>query len=226
MFSRRILKDDLILIMKLTIEEVQKRFPDFEIELVHDIVKVAETKSYQKGEYIQRKGQYIRSILIIFDGLVKVLRENGNGNHFLMHYVGGGQAFPLTMIYGNRQEANEVSVVAFETTVLIAIPLQCMDKWMKDYKSWYQYVFDTFRERVKELLKTVDHLIFLNMDERLIFYLKRHSEMVQSKNVPLTRTEIAREFNSSREVITRLLNKLAAKGKIKMHRHSIEIIDL
>jgi CRP/FNR family transcriptional regulator len=215
----------LTLIMKLTIEEVQKRFPGFEIELVHDIIKVAEIKSCSKGEYILRKGHYIRSILLIFDGLVKVLRENGNGNHFFIHYVGSGQAFPLTMIYGDRQDVNEVTGIAFERTILIAIPLSCMDKWMKEYKSWYQYVFDTFRERVKELLKTVDNLVFLNMDERLMFYLRHNSEILQTKKVPLTRTEIAKEFNSSREVITRLLNKLAAKGKIKMHRHFIELIE-
>jgi CRP/FNR family transcriptional regulator, anaerobic regulatory protein len=212
--------------MKLTIEEVQKRFPGFEIELVRDMVKVAEIKSCEKGEYIQRKGHYIRSILIIFDGLVKVLRENNNGNHFFMHYVSRGQAFPLTMIYGDRQEASDVTAIAFEKTILIAIPLSCMDKWMKEYKSWYQYVFDTFRERVKELLKTLDNIVFLNMDERLVFYLKRNSEILQSKNLPITRTEIAKEFNSSREVITRLLNKLAAQSKIKMHRHFIEIVDL
>lgn len=216
----------LTLIMKLTIEEIQKRFPGFEAELVHDIVKVAEIKSCNKGEYIQRKGQYIRSILIIFEGLVKVLRENGNGNSFFMHYVRSGQAFPLTMIYGDRQEASEISAIAFEKTILLAIPLSCMDKWMKEYKSWYQYVFETFRERVKELLKTIDNIVFLNMDERLALYLKRHSEVLQSKNIPVTKTEIAKEFNSSREVITRLLNKLAGKGKLKMHRHYVEIIDL
>lgn len=212
--------------MKLTTEEIQKRFPSFEPELVQDIVKVAEVKVCNKGEYILRKGVYIRSILIIYDGLVKVLRVNGNGNFFFMHYVEGGEALPLTMIYGKRQEASEVSVMAFEKTTLLAIPLSCMDKWMMEYKSWYQFVFDTFRERVKELLKTIDNIVFLNMNERLIFYLKRHEEILQSKNIPLTRTEIAKEFHSSREVITRLLKQLANKGKIKMHRHYIEITNL
>jgi len=218
--------EGLTLIMKLTIEEVQNRFPGFEIELVRDMVKVAEIKSCQKDEYILRKGHYIRSMLIVYDGLAKVLRENNNGNHFFMHYVRSGQAFPLTMIYGDRQEASDVTAIAFEKTILMSIPLSCMEKWMKEYKSWYQFVFDTFRERVKELLKTVDNIVFLNMDERLVYYLKRNSEVLQSKNIPVTRTEIAKEFNSSREVITRLLNKLAEKGKIKMHRHFIEVIDL
>ena len=96
-----------------------------------------------------------------------------------------------------------------------------MDKWMVEYKSWYQFAFDSFRERVKELLKTIDKIVFLNMNERLVYYLKSHQEILQSKNIPLTRTEIAKEFHSSREVITRLLKQLATKGKIKMHRSSL-----
>jgi len=212
--------------MKLTIEEVQKRFPGFEIELVQDFVKVAEIKSCNKGEYILRSGQYIRSILIVFDGLVKVLRESSNGNSFFMHYVKSGHGFALTMIYGDRQEPSEVTAIAFEKTILIAIPLTCMEKWMKEYKSWYQYVFETFRERVREFLKTIDNNVFLNMDERLVYYLNYHAEILETKTIPITRTEIAKEFNSSREVITRVLNKLADKGKLKMHRHFIELLDL
>jgi len=53
-----------------------------------------------------------------------------------------------------------------------------------------------------------------------------HAEILQTKIIPITRTEIAKEFNSSREVITRVLNKLADKGKLKMHRHFIEMLDL
>lgn len=212
--------------MKLTIEEIQKRFPSFEPELVRDIVKVAEVKTCNSGEYILRKGVYIRSMIVIYDGLVKVLRTNGNGSSFFMHYVKGGEVLPLTMIYGSRQEASEVSVVAFDKTVLLSIPLSCMDKWMKEYKSWYQFSFDTFRNRVKELLKTIDNIVFLNMNERLVFYLKSHEQVLQSKNIPLTRTQIAKEFHSSREVITRLLKQLADKGRLKMHRHYIEIVNL
>lgn len=217
---------NLTLAMKLTAEEIQKRFPLFEPELVQDIVKVAEIKTCNAGEYILRKGQYIRSILIVYDGLIKVSRGNGNGNFFFMHYVQSGEGLPLTMIYGGRSEPSEISAIAFEKTILLAIPLSCMDKWMTEYKTWYQFTFDSFRERVKELLNTIDNIVFLNMNERLVVYLKNHQQILHSKNIPLTKTEIAKDFHSSREVITRLLQQLAAKGKIKMHRQFIEIVKL
>jgi CRP/FNR family transcriptional regulator len=212
--------------MKITADDIRERFPSFDAELVQDIITVAEIKVAEKGEYILRKGQYIRSMLLILEGLVKVLRENDNGNCYFIHYLQGGNAFALTMISGGKQEISEIVAVAFEKTILLIIPLTCMDKWMTEHKSWYQFVFDTFREKLRTLLNTIDNTVFLNMKERLVFYLKSYRKVLQSKNIPITRTEIAREMNSSREVITRLLKKLAYNGKIKMHRHYIEIMDL
>jgi CRP/FNR family transcriptional regulator len=39
-------------------------------------------------------------------------------------------------------------------------------------------------------------------------------------------TEIAQELNSSREVISRLMKKLAEKGHIRMNKQHIEILNL
>ena len=111
-------------------------------------------------------------------------------------------------------------------TSVLAIPLSFMDQWMTQYKSWYQFVLGTYRERFEELLQTIDHIAFRNLDERLVFYLKRHQEKLKSKIVPLTHSEIAQELNSSREVITRLLKKLSDRGMVKMHRQHLELIDL
>lgn len=212
--------------MILRAEEIQKHFAAFEPELVQDIVSVAEVKTCKEGEFILRRGQYIKSILIIVDGLAKVFREDGNGNDLFMHYLTNGDAFALTMIYDNRQQTSEVTAIAFKKTIFLAIPLSCMDKWMSKYKSWYQFVFDALRQRVKMLFDTTDSLAFMNTNERLIHYLTIHERVLKSKLIPITRTDIAREMNSSREVITRLLKKLASKGEIKMHRQCVEIIDL
>jgi CRP/FNR family transcriptional regulator, anaerobic regulatory protein len=64
------------------------------------------------------------------------------------------------------------------------------------------------------------------MDERLVFYLKRHQEKTGSNILTSSITEIAQELNSSREVISRLLRKLSESGTVELHRSHIEIHDL
>ena len=212
--------------MKVSPEEIQKRFPFFEKSLVQEIVKEGSIKIVRKGEYLVRKGQYIRSSMLVLDGLVKVYRENVNGNKFFLHYLGGGDPCALSLLCASRQEASEITAMAFKSTTILAIPFSCMEKWMKLYKTWYQFVFDMFRYRFDEVLKIIDNLAFQNMEQRLIGYLNYQEEKLNTPHIPITRTAIAMELNSSREVVTRLLKKLAGQNRIRMHRHSIELMPL
>ena len=93
-------------------------------------------------------------------------------------------------------------------------------------KSWAQFALRSYRERFDELLQTIDHIAFRNMDERLLFYLKRHQETLKTNHISISFTEIAQDLNSSREVISRLMKKLSEKGIVKLHRSHIEIVDL
>lgn len=212
--------------MNITAEEILRHFPSFEKELAEQISKQGEIKTFKEGEFLMRTGQYIRSTMLVLDGLIKIYREDDEGDEFFMYYIESGKACALSMICALKQDTSEITAKTVTETTVVAIPLSYMDQWMTQYKSWYQFVLGTYRERFEELLQTIDHIAFRNMDERLVFYLKRHQEKLKSNIIPLTHSEIAGELNSSREVITRLLKKLSDKGMLKMHRQHIEIVDL
>jgi CRP/FNR family transcriptional regulator len=110
---------------------------------------------------------------------------------------------------------------ALTDSTVLSIPLEYMDQWMSKYKSWYQFVITSYRGRFDELLKTIDAIAFSNMDERLIYYLKKQVEKL-GVNLKMTHQDIANDLNSSREVISRLLKKMEAKGWVIIHRNSIE----
>ena len=212
--------------MKIAEPEIQNCFPSFEKELIAELSKTGEIKTFKEGELLMRTGQNIRSTILVLQGLVKIYREDDEGNEFFMYYLDGGKACALSMICASKQDTSELTAKSVTETTVITIPLSYMDQWMTKYKSWYQFVLGTYKERFEELLLTIDHVAFRNMDERLVFYLKRHQEKLKNNNIPLTHSEIAQELNSSREVITRLLKKLSDKGMLKMHRQHIEIINL
>jgi CRP/FNR family transcriptional regulator len=212
--------------MTLTEQMIAQRFPFFEKDLVSEIVKVAEFRTFKEGTVMMRTGQYIRSTMIIVEGLVKIYREDDEGNEFFMYYLDAGKACALSMVCASKQETSELMAKAVTDTTVLSIPLPNMDQWMVQFKSWYQFVLGTYRERFEELLQTIDHIAFQNMDERLVFYLKRHQDMQKSNIVTIPFTEIAQELNSSREVISRLMKKLSDKGFVKLHRSYVEIISL
>jgi CRP/FNR family transcriptional regulator len=157
---------------------------------------------------------------------VKVVRENGNGNEYFMHYLEGGEACALTLIGYPRRTMSHLTFCAVRPTKILSIPLPCMDKWMMLYKSWYHFVWQSFADRLDDLFETIDIIAFHTLDDRLVHYLQQQEAHLHSRIIPLTRSQIALELNSSREVVSRSLKKLSVKGKVNVHRHSIEIIRL
>jgi CRP/FNR family transcriptional regulator len=74
-----------------------------------------------------------------------------------------------------------------------------------------------------ELLKAVDSLTFLNLDERLERYLLGKVTYLKKNTLNITHLEVATDLNSSRVVISRLLKKMERNGKLTLGRNTIQI---
>jgi CRP/FNR family transcriptional regulator, anaerobic regulatory protein len=205
---------------------LQQLFPTLEPALLEEMSQIGEIRTFAEGETLMRTGQYIRSTMLLLEGRVKIFREDDEGNEFFMYYLQPGNACALSLVCAIKQETSQLMAKADAPTSALAIPLAQMDKWMMQYRSWYHFVLGTYRDRFEDLLQVIDHVAFRNMDERLVFYLRRHQQQLKTNILPLTHNDIAQELNSSREVITRLLKKLSEKGMVKLHRQAIEVVDL
>lgn len=199
-------------------------FPQFEEELIAIIEKEAIEKSFKAGEVILRTGQYIKSTVLVLTGRIKIYRENEDGGEFLIYYLGSGEACAVSMICTLQSRTSEIMAQAEEDTDVLMLPVQLMDELMNKYKSWNQFVIQTYRSRFDELLNVVDHIAFRNMDERLEFYLVRFAGKTGKKNLDLSHQQIADDLNSSREVISRLLKKMEQQKRLKLHRNMIELL--
>ena len=206
---------------------MQKRlhdlFPNLEAALIEDIEKHGMIKEVKRGETLLRVGQTIRSTMLILDGIVKLYREDEEGKEFFIYHLDAGQACSLSMVCAAKHETSEVLAKALTDATILAIPLEFMDQWMSQYKSWYQFVITSYRARFEELLKTIDAIAFTSLDERLEYYLKKQVNKLGNQ-LKITHQEIANDLNSSREVISRLLKKMEAKNWLVIHRNSIEWI--
>jgi CRP/FNR family transcriptional regulator len=210
----------------MTENEIMKKFPSLEKDLVQEIVNKGEVKIMAEGEVLMRTGQHIRSAILVLNGMVKIYREDDQGNEFFMYYLDVGKACAISLVCALGKETSKLKAKAITKSAILSIPIRYVDEWMGKYKSWAQFSVNSYRERFNDLLETIDHIAFRNMDERLLFYLKRHREKFKSNIISISFTEIAQDLNSSREVISRLMKKLSEKGVIQLHSSHIEIVDL
>lgn len=200
-------------------------FKHFEPGLLDILDTQSMEKKFRAGEVIMRTGQYIKSTVLVISGRIKIYRENEEGGEFLMYYLSPGDACAVSLTCALQSQTSEVMAKAEEDTEVLLVPVQLMDELMSRYKSWYQFVIQTYRSRFDELLTVIDNIAFRNMDERLEFYLKRHAEKTGKKNIELSHQQIAEDLATSREVISRLLKKMEQQNRVRLHRHMVEMLD-
>ena len=207
----------------ITRETLVQLFPDWENGLYEEVLKHATFKTAEAGTILLKKGQNIKSAMLVTEGTVKLYQEDEEGSEFFMYHLNPGEACAVTLVCNFHLEQSQVLAKALTDISYISIPLEYMDKWLQQYKSWHYFVIRTYRSRYEELLKTINEIAFKNMDERLEFYIKRQVEQ-SGKTVKLTHQEIANDLNTSREVISRLLKKMENNGWISLSRNEFEWI--
>lgn len=196
----------------------------FEPALIEEINQVATFKEVPEGEGLIKPGQYIKSMPLLLSGSIKIMRPDAEGDELLLYHLEKGDTCAMTMTCCLGDKKSEIHAITETPVKLLMIPVGKMEEWSGRYKSWRNFVFNSYHERMIEMLESIDNIAFNNMDERLNRYLTDRIEILNSKHLYITHKEIANDLHTSRVVISRLLKKMENNGKIKLHRSFIEVL--
>ncbi len=196
----------------------------FEEALIEEISEVSLLRDFSEGDILIDFGDYIKKMPLLIEGAIKILREDFDEGELLLYFIEKGDTCAMTMACCMGETKSEIRAVAETKGIVIMIPVHKMEEWLGKYKSWRNYVFNSYNNRLKEMLSAIDNLAFMKMDERLLNYLFDKSKINHSKEIHATHQEIAYDLHTSRVVISRLLKALENDNKIKLHRASIELL--
>lgn len=193
----------------------------FEKELINEINQVGTYKEISEGQKMIEIGEYVRSMPLLVSGVIKILREDDDGDELLLYFLEKGDTCAMTLTCCLGQTKSEIRAIAETDAKLIMIPIEKMEEWSAKYKSWRNFVFESYHNRLNELLDTIDSIAFLKMDARLLKYLTEKARVSEDNIINSTHQDIAYELHTSRVVISRLLKKLENLGKVELHRNHI-----
>lgn len=198
----------------------------FEDALLAEIEKVGVYKSISKNQTIIEIEDYIKSMPLLLNGAIKILREDGKGDELVLYYLEKGDTCAITLSCCIGETKSKIKAVSETDVELIMIPKEKMGTWLSTYKSWQSFILQSYHSRVNELLEAVDTIAFLKMDERLFKYLKDKAMVTGNDAIYTTHKQISEDLHTSRVVISRLLKKLENEGKIQLFRNSIKVVEL
>lgn len=198
----------------------------FEDALIEELIEIASIFDFEEGDKLIEIGEYIKKMPLLLHGAIKIMREDKDEGELLLYFIEKGDTCAFTLICSLGEKQSEIRAIAETSGSLAMIPVSKMEEWMGKYRSWRNFVLNSYNSRLSEMLVAIDNLAFMKMDDRLLSHLQEKAKINNSHIINNTHQEIAYELNTSRVVISRLLKSFENEGWIRLNRKNIELLSL
>ena len=198
-------------------------FPGLESGWYDAVMTAAIEKKFAADQHVIKRGEQMTGSMLLLQGVLKIYRSAGDGSEYFMHFLQAGQACAMSLRCHDENKIYPVSIRAASDAVLLLVSAEQVAEWMQTFKSFNKFVRATYFNRMDEMLSTIDKVVFQQMDERLLNYLEMQSRLYGNE-IKLTHHQIAKDLNTSREVISRLLKKMEDAGRIQKKKNHLELI--
>jgi CRP/FNR family transcriptional regulator, anaerobic regulatory protein len=196
----------------------------FEPSLLKELEEKSMAFSATAGQGLIKANQSITVVPLMLRGVLKVTRENEDGQELVLYYVKSGEGCAMTFSCGMMSQPSQVKGTAEEDLDMLCVPVGIMEEWMLKYPSWKKFVMGTIVNEYLDIIKSVDAVTFKKMDERLVNFLKGKSKLSGSSVINLSHQQIADELGTNRVVISRLLKKLEIENRLLLFRNQIKLL--
>jgi len=193
-------------------------------ELVSKIYQYGIAKQYPAGSVILNENAHIRSIPIVTNGILKVIKTEEDGREILLYYIKSGESCIMSFLGGLHQETSKVRAEVEEDAEIIFLPIEKVSLFIKEYPQWLDYIFRQYHKRFEELLEVINDIAFKKVDERLLSLLKLKADLMQSKEIQITYEQLANELGTARVVVSRLLKQLEENNQVQLGRNKITLL--
>jgi len=168
-------------------------------------------------------GSDVEAIPLLLAGAVRVYKIGETGREITLYRFGAGESCILTANAILSKQLFSAIATVEQPVEAVMIPAETFRAWVRRYDLWRDFVFDLLSQRLSSVMEIVDEVAFRRMDMRVSTLLMDRA--ANENPVRVTHQEIAAELGSSREVISRILEGLAAQHFIRMGRGTIEVLD-
>jgi CRP/FNR family transcriptional regulator len=188
------------------------------------LLTIGFAKEFAENEVILNENAYIKAIPLVTKGSIRVMRTDEDGRELLLYYIRSGETCIMSFLGGIHQDTSKVKAIAEEDTEILFIPIDKVSLLIKEFPEWLDYIFRLYHKRFEELLEVVNNVAFKKMDERLLDFIHKKSEVANSKTLHITHEQLANELGTARVVISRLLKVLEEDGFVELGRNKIIIL--
>ncbi|MFA5561720.1 MAG: Crp/Fnr family transcriptional regulator [Eubacteriales bacterium] len=179
---------------------------------------------YQKGQMMGDEIECL-GLMLIRSGKVCVSMLSEDGRAITLYRLGKDDICVLSASCVLSQITFDVHIEAQEDTDLFVLNAGLVHRLTEENIYVKAFIHQLINERFSDVMWAMQQLLFLGLDRRVARYLYEESVATGNPLLRTTHDQIARHVGSAREVVTRMLNRFADEGVVRLQRGTVLVLD-
>jgi len=194
-----------------------------------EIMKMARSTSYKKGEIIYYAGEESDSLYIVGRGKIRIYRLSESGKEQLVRILSPGDFTGELALF--NQSIHDSYAEAMEKTNVCTIKGSDIQKILLKYPSIALKILGEFSRRLEKSEKQTTLFATEKVERRIAIFLSEYIDNNEGESMevtlPMSKKDLASYLGTTPETISRKLRSLEDEGYIKQKSgRKIEILDL
>lgn len=192
--------------------------------LIKEITSRSRQKKLDKDEVLIFPGDALVFVPIVLSGVLRIVREDDEGHEAFLYHLFPSQTCAMAVNCCQSRKKSMIKAIAEDETEVLLVPTDLIDQLFK-YPEWKTFINNTYSSRFAELIEVIDLISFNSLDKKILNYLEKKKEALNTSTFLITHQQIATELNTHREAVSRLLRTMEQKGIVRLGRNTIELLD-
>jgi CRP/FNR family cyclic AMP-dependent transcriptional regulator len=190
-------------------------FADTRHEALEAVARMALLRQVARNAHVVRAGEPIDFVYLILAGCLNVQVDDVEGREAILSVLGPGEMFGE--MGALDEQARSASVVAVTPSTLVAIGRSDFKRCLQANFDVTEYVMRMLVQRLRVADRRIESLALLDVTGRVVRLLREIALPVGGRQVVSrkpSRQDIAKMIGASREMVSRVLKDLEARGLI------------
>ncbi|MFA7636356.1 MAG: Crp/Fnr family transcriptional regulator [Monoglobales bacterium] len=183
-------------------------------------------KSYKKGQIIFASSDDCLGQLFIISGEVRAYIMSEDGREITLFKMEPFDVCVLSASCVISQITFDTQIVAETDCELLILNAGVFSKLTEENIYVKCFMYELLTSRFSSVMFTMQQMIFKGFDKRLATFLISEYERNGNIEIKMTHEEIAKNINSAREVVARMLKKFSHDNLVEMKRGTIILKDI
>ena len=175
-------------------------------------------------QMLMQQSQQCQFVPLVLSGTLRIYKLSPNGREMTLYRTGSGETCLASIACQLTGDEFPAMAQVEETAVLFMLPSTVYHEILDKQLAWKDFLINSLYSHLIDTMQTLEAVAFDRTDSRLVQWLLEQTHQ-KPGTVRYTHEAIAVELGTAREVVSRLLGELKAKGAVELGRGRIEILN-